>query len=286
MSFNSSRVRVSAPRYYPAAIRRCGIDHRCPDIATRALCELGYVEALAGRRPSAANYLAEALSYADGDMENLAGVHAFMGFNLVDWGQVELDVSHFEQSLTFARSAGDRRREIWSLGIGAWGNIRSGRLAEAQDWLTSCLTLCDDIRWLAFRPWPIALLAETKMALGEISNSSQPELEEALALSSQLGDPCWQAATARSLAIVHSESENYEMADKWMSHARERCCAVTDLYAGLLVEILSGQIALFQKTGREQNAVEVAREMLSLAARTHADSYLNFAASVINSARI
>jgi len=254
-------------------------------IAAQALCELGYVEALAGRRPSAATYLDEALTNADGDKESQACVHAFMGFNLVDWGRVELGVSHYEQSLEFARSAGDRRREIWSLGIGAWGIIRAGRPQMARDWLTSCLKLCDDVRWLAFRPWPIALLAETKLALREVSNSTHRDLEEALALSNQLGDPCWQAITARAMSLVHAEAEEYDTAGKWMAHARERCCTVTDLYTGLLVEILSGQITLFQKTGREQQAVEVGRELLSLAARTHADSYLDFAASVMNSAR-
>jgi DNA-binding SARP family transcriptional activator len=255
------------------------------EIAAHALRELGYIEALAGRRPSAAKYLEEALIYSHGDKKSQAGVHAVIGFNLVDWGRMELGGSHFEQSLALARSSGDRRREIWSLGIGAWGNIRSGRPEVARDRLTSCLTLCDDVRWLAFRPWPVALLAETRLALRENSNSSQQELEEALALSSQLGDPCWQAITARSLALLHSEAGSFELAINWMAHARERCCAVTDLYAGLLVEIFSGQIALFQKTGREQHAVEVARELLSLAARTHADSHLHFAASVMNSGR-
>ncbi|MDI3335804.1 BTAD domain-containing putative transcriptional regulator [Defluviimonas aestuarii] len=252
-------------------------------IAANALCEMGYIETMAGRRPSAAAYLGEAMTFIDDDAESQARVHAFTGFNLVDWGQVELGLLHFEQSLEFARSAGNRRREIWSLGIGAWGNICAGRPQVARDWLTNCLSLCDDTRWLAFRPWPVALLAETRLMLHEPGNAVQGDLEEALALSNQLGDPCWQAATARALGLVHIDTSGLDQADKWMRYARERCCSVTDLYAGLLVAILSSHVDLLQNAGRHRDAADVARDLLSIAAKTHADAHLELAAAAMKS---
>ncbi len=251
-------------------------------IAAHALCELGYSEALAGRRPSAATFLEEAMSYARDNDDCLASIHAFSGFNLVDWGQIELGVSHFHQALELARAADNRRREIWSLGIGAWGVLRAGRPSEARDWLIECLQLCDDTRWLAFRPWPVALLAEVRLALHEIGNSTLTDLEGALALSNQLADPCWQAAVARSLALVNIEAKDYQDASKWLTYARERCCSVTDLYAGLLVEILTDQVRLSNLRGDDRETTALARELLSVVARTHADAHLDFATSMLN----
>ncbi|WP_343082508.1 BTAD domain-containing putative transcriptional regulator [Ostreiculturibacter nitratireducens] len=252
------------------------------DVAAEALCELGYCDALAGRRPSAAKYLEEALPYAQDNDECLAGIHAFVGFNLVDWGRVELGLSHFERSLEFARKAENRRREIWALGIGAWGLLRSGRPDEARDWLVQCLRLCDEIRWLAFRPWPVALLAEARLALHEMGNATRGDLEEALAISNQLADPCWQAAAARALALVDTDAGEYEAAARWLVHARERCCSVTDLYAGLLVEIMSDQVRLSKRIGDDKGAAELARQLLPVVARTHADAHLDFATAMLN----
>ncbi len=252
------------------------------EIAAQSLCELGYSEALSGRRPSAAQYLDDALGYAKNNTDCLASIHAFIGFNLVDWGKVELGVSHFQQAIELARSAGNRRREIWALGIGAWGVLRAGRAHQARDWLTQCLDLCDETRWLAFRPWPVALLAEVRLALHEVSNSTQNDLEETLALSNQLGDPCWQAAAARSLALLQVDAKDYSEAGKWLAHARERCCSVTDLYAGLLVEILADQVRLSQLRGDDIGAAALARELLPLVAKTHADAHLDFAMSALS----
>lgn len=252
------------------------------EIAAQSLCEIGYGEALAGRRPSAARYLDEALGYARNDDHCLASIQAFIGFNLVDWGKVELGVSHFQHALELARMAGNRRREIWALGIGAWGILHAGRPTVARDWLMECLELCDETRWLAFRPWPVTLLAEVKLALNEASNSIKNDLEEALALGNQLGDPCWQAAAARSLALVQIDAKNYSEASKWLAQARERCCSVTDLYAGLLVEILTDQVRLSLLQGDNQDAAALARELLPVVAKTHADAHLDFAISALS----
>lgn len=245
--------------------------------AAASLRELGYVEALAGRRPAAAEYLNEALEYADGDDEALAGIHAIMGFNLVDWGKVHLGLSHFEQSLAFARKCGNQRREIWALGIGGWGQIRGGHAAVADEWLTSCIAKCEEVRWVAFQPWPQAMLFEARLMLGRIDNSASIALDEALALSSQLGDPCWEAANARAIALLHEDSGDLTKSIEWLNHARERCCSVTDLYAGLMVEILADQQRIHQKLDCPEKASSSARELVSLAARTHADAHIKAA---------
>jgi tetratricopeptide (TPR) repeat protein len=250
--------------------------------AAASLRELGYIEALAGRRPAAADILNEALGYADTDDEALAGIHSMIGFNLVDWGKIQRGLSHFEQSLAFARKCGSQRREIWALGVGAWGQIRGGHLELADEWLTDCITQCDQIRWVAFQPWPQALLFEARMMQGRVDNSASDTLDEARVLSIQLGDPCWEAAIARSIAWLHENSGDLVKSIDWLSHARERCCSVTDIYAGLLVEILADQHRLYQKLDRPDKASLSARELVSLAARTHADAHIKTAMAAVS----
>lgn len=252
-------------------------------IAAQSYRELGYVEALAGRRPSAAKYLREAQDFAQNHIETLGSIHAVTGFNLVDWGDLQAGLSHFEQALAYARSSGDHRREIWALGLGGWGQLRAGNPVAAKKWLSRCLELCTETVWIAFLPWPQALLAEANLALGHNKNSVQISLEESLALSRQLGDPCWEAANARALALLHLDADDPVKADRWLSHARETCCSVTDMYAGLMVEIVTDQMRLQQKMANTDQAKTLARELLSLAARTYADAHLKIAMGVVNS---
>ena len=118
-------------------------------------------------------------------------------------------------------------------------------------------------------------------SLREVSNVTQNDLEEALALSNQIGDPCWQAAAARSLALYRMDAKDYPGAKKWLAYARERCCSVTDLYSGLLVEILTDQVRLATLQGEEQETAALARELLPFAAKTHADAHLDYAMSMM-----
>ena len=108
------------------------------EVAAAGFRELGYVEALAGRRPSAADYLRTALEVARAPDE-LAAIHAFIGFNLVDWGKAEDGLGHYAIALDKARTAGDRQREIWSLGLGARAQLVVGDLDVAARWLHDCL---------------------------------------------------------------------------------------------------------------------------------------------------
>jgi tetratricopeptide (TPR) repeat protein len=259
----------------------CGAAH----IASTCLCELGYVEALAGRRPAAADLLVSALESSRDNGEGLAAIHGTIAFNLVDWGKVDEGLSHYERSLDHARTAGNRRREIWSLGLGGWGLVAASRLDEACAWLENCLACCDDIRWLAFRPWPLTVLAVARLRLQHDPASIRTGLEDAFALSCQLGDPCWEAAAGRAIALTYAATDENEIAMQWLANARKTLVRVTDPYAGLLVEILSDQVRVSLKSGQPEQAASIARELLAVAARTHADAHLKQALAAIDSAK-
>lgn len=254
------------------------------NIAAAGFRELGYVEALAGRRPAAATYLASAVDLAkDGD--SLAGVHSVIGFNLVDWGQVAEGLDHFAISLDHARTAGNRRREIWSLGLGAWGLLAADRLDEADTWLENCLTLSKEQHWIAFQPWPVALLGESKLRQKHDPARLRGNLEEAFAMSCQLGDPCWEAVVARALALTYAATNELSLAMDWLIEARRRCNRDTDAYMGLQVEILASQVEIGSRQGQADLTDAIAREWVSLAARTHMNAHVARAAAFIGGPR-
>lgn len=249
-------------------------------IASAAFRELGYVEALAGRRPAAAAYLSSAVETAT-DGGSLAGVHGVIGFNLVDWGRVDEGLDNFEISLDHARKAGSHRREIWSLGLGAWGLLAADRLNEADAWLEASLALIDQQKWFAFRPWPVALLAETAIRQGKDPATLRPRLEEAFAASCQLGDPCWEAAVSRAMALTYAAADQLSPAMEWLIEARRRCARDTDAYTALQVEILASQVDIGIRQGKPELADAIAREWVSMAARTHMNAHVARAAAFI-----
>jgi tetratricopeptide (TPR) repeat protein len=249
-------------------------------IAAAGCRELGYVEALAGRRPDADSYLRTALQFAEGP-DDLAGVHSIIAFNMIDWGQFVRGLEHYDLSLDQARASGNRRSEIWSLGLGAWGLLAAGRMDEAESWARNCLDLVDDVHWVAFRPWPVAVLGETRLCREGSSASIRTSLEEGFALSCQLRDPCWEAANARSLALSYAAEQRFEVAARWLEEADRRCMRVTDPYVALRVEILATRVEISQKLGRDEDAAVLSREWIGLAARAHMDAHVERAAGFL-----
>ncbi|WP_085035226.1 BTAD domain-containing putative transcriptional regulator [Ensifer aridi] len=249
-------------------------------IAADGFTELGYVEALAGRRPVADQYLHQALEFAR-DADDLAGIHSVMAFNLVDWGKVGSGLEHYSISLEHARTAGNRRSEIWSLGPGARGQLAAGNLDVAEAWLHDCLGLVDEVHWVAFRPWPVAVMGEIRLRRQEAPAGLRAALEEAYALSCQLRDPCWEAAAARSLALTFTADGDLASAAQWLDEAYKRCIRETDPYVGLQVEILANRVETNQRLGRMDLAVPLSREWIALAARAYMDDHVGRAAAFL-----
>ena len=251
-----------------------------PDLITAGYRELGYVDALAGRRPEAAGHLDQAGAVAQ-DADAKAGILSVTGFNLVDWGKVGSGLDQFEASLEQAREAQNRRREIWSLGIGAWGQLAAGDLDTAQIWLDQCIDHVAELNWLGFRPWPLALRAEVQLRLGARPDKIRDSLFETFALSCQIGDPCWEATAARAIALTYAAEADLSLAIEWLEQARKRCTRETDHYAGMLVNIYADPAEFGLQAGRAEQANALARELLSLAARTHMDSFIPKAVRII-----
>ena len=118
--------------------------------------------------------------------------------------------------------------------------------------------------------------------MGDDFQLLRPDIEQAFALSCQLNDPCWEAQTARVLALGYQADGNNEQAMEWFTEASKRCVRKTDIYAALLVRILSDQANFFVATGQLDQARTAAREIISQAAKAHMDHHIHRAINILD----
>ncbi|WP_435256476.1 hypothetical protein ACSBLW_09955 [Thioclava sp. FR2] len=253
-------------------------------VACRAVTELSYADALAGRRPDAQRLAKRALALADDDPARLATAHAFAGFNLADWGRFDEADQAYAISLAAARDASDLRRHGWALGLGAWGKLRSGRADQAIDWAEQCIDTCAQLEWLSFRPWPETVLAEAQLACGADPSWVRSSVQPALAMAGQLADPCWGAAACRVVALTHEKEAREEEALHWLTRAAEAFQGVSDPYAALQVRILFDRTRLTLSQDAEAGQ-SLLRQLLVAAARLHAETEMDQALSLRATAR-
>jgi hypothetical protein len=76
--------------------------------------------------------------------------------------------------------------------------------------------------------------------------------------------------------------DDFTSAFHWITQARERCVRETDAYVALLVAILASHAEFSLKAGQSAQADAIVRELLSLAARAHMDTYVQRAVELIN----
>src|SRR5262249_2263210 len=131
------------------------------------------------------------------------------------------------------------------------------------------------------RPWPVALLGEVQLRRDGAPTALRASLEEAYALGCQLRDPCWEAATARVLALSYAADGDFCTAEGWLDDGYRRCMRETDPYVALSVEILASRVEISQKLGRAEIATALSREWVAAAARAHMDGHVARAAAFL-----
>ena len=244
--------------------------------AASAHRELGYVDSLAGRRPDAEVHLAQAESLAGTDTDLLAAVRSVRAFNLSDWGGT---TRHFPSGTSRSSSpgVGEPSPPRLDAGTGGMGLAAGGRNDAAREWARECLGVVSEAGWIAFRPWPAAVLAETELAAGR----PIPDLHQEFALSCQLSDPCWEGGTARVLAMEALASGEPSQALSWVDEARRRVTRETDVYVAVQAAILATDIEVNSQLGNEDRVAGTARALLELAARGHMDDHVERAAAIL-----
>ena len=247
-------------------------DHR---IGAQAFRELGYVDALAGRRPAAAEHLQQAETLAGDDPDLLAGVHSISAFNLGDWGRFERPLPSTRWPWTSpdvrAAPAGRRGRSDWVPG----SHLADGDVAEARAWTDACLVLTESTRWVAFRPWPAAVLAETQLADGGADRVVTREPGRGVRAQLPPGRPVLgRGDRADDLPGVTPRMASSTRPGSGSTRPCSALSAVTDTYASMLAAILATAGELSAAAGDDARAAHHARPLVALAARAHLDHYL------------
>ncbi len=231
-----------------------------------AFRELGYVEALAEDVPLQRIFLDKALGLAE-EPEKSCGIHAVIGFNLVDWGRVSDRIEHYEASS--CRTPGEPEIAVAKsgpLGLGAWGLLKADRLRDAEQWLAGCLELAEEQSWVAFKPWPLAVQAEVRLRQ-QVDPSVLRKGSKGLRLELPDGRPVLGGGDRRVIGLTYAAEDRPDLAAGWLSEARSRCLRKTDIFAALLVAIISDQMKISVKTGKPEEARAFARELIPCATR-------------------
>jgi DNA-binding SARP family transcriptional activator len=197
-------------------------------VAAKVCRELGFIEVQAGRGVSAGRWLMRAGQLAEDDQER-AAVLAIRGMALSDRAHYEPAVSLLRQSVELAQGCGDVRRAAWSLGILGRAELLRGHLQEAIRVLDASLALVQEEGWVAFQPWPEAIRAEAALREGDLERA-EALLDHAWALGCRLGDPCWEAMSARARGLLQEQRGQRGAALASLREATVRAVRVADPY--------------------------------------------------------
>ena len=238
------------------------------DLATvaRARAELGYVDFLRARYDRAELWLTDAIEIARGSPEVLAKATTYLGSVHSDRGSYPQAVALLDEAARLGRAAGDPRREAYALAMRGRVDLLRGHLDDAAARLAESVALAERGHWLSFLPWPEALQGEVHLARHEPALAAQT-LERAFARACHLGDPCWEAISARGLALVAEAAGRTGEAFDTLLDARTRSTRVADPYVWVHVHILDALCTL----GRTHDHPETAHwvgAMRELASRT------------------
>lgn len=169
-------------------------------------------------------------------------------------------------SIDAAVRCGDRRQQAWSLSILGRAHLLRDDRSQAAVALDHSIELVQRERWLAFLPWPEALRAELDLREDGL-RSGIGGIEQAWMLACQLGDPCWEAMTARVLGMVSARNGDQSRAATWLDEALRRCGSVTDQYRWVRAAVLDSMIDLAIDSGDHDRAAKLIEAFATLAAR-------------------
>jgi hypothetical protein len=142
-----------------------------------------------------------------------------------------------------------------------------GDLAEAREALDDSLALVAENGWVAFQPFPEALRAELALRLGDLHHAVAL-LEHAFALGCRIGDPCWEAISARARGLAHEAAGERRAALARLRDASLRAVRVADPYVWMQAYCLEA-LARVAIADAAPDARERVDELERVAARGH-----------------
>ncbi|MEV6283708.1 tetratricopeptide repeat protein [Kribbella sp. NPDC051770] len=243
------------------------VAERAGDRATvvTAYRQLGFVEVQAGRRTTTEAWLARASALAESDEEN-AAILGVRGMNASDLGDYPAALRHLGDSVELAARCGDARQQAWSLSILGRAHLLRGGYSQARAVVAESLDLVRQQRWVAFLPWPQALLAELDLYAGEV-DAAADGFEQAWALGCQVSDPCWEGIAARGLGLLASARGDYPGVVHWFDQAALRSSREPDRYQWIHGHVLDAAAQTALDHGDVERSRSFATQLVGLAAR-------------------
>lgn len=231
--------------------------------AAQARAEIGYVDFLRARYDRAERWLSEALAAAGDASPATARIRTYLG-------SVASDRADYPRARDLlcgvAESTADGRTRAYALAMLGRVRLLTGELTLAATDLDEAIDLAERDRWLAFLPWPQALRGEVQLALAGPA-AAAGIVQQAFARACQLGDPCWEGMSARSLALTAEAAGDPGRAFTLLADARARSNRLSDPYVWLDAYILEAQCALGRRHGHPDTATWV-DALRRLASRT------------------
>jgi len=240
--------------------------HGLADAVAQARAELGYVDFLRGHYDRAELRLTDALTLAGGSASVNAKAMTYLGAVESDRARYRRATSLLEQAVELSRAAGEPRRQAYGLAMLGRVSLFCGALDAAAGQLDASVKLAERDHWLAFLPWPQALLGEVQLAQADPGGAAEL-FQHAFARACQLGDPCWEGISGRGLALVAEAAGDTERAFALLSDARARSNRLADPYLWLEGYILDAQCELGRRHGHADTRVWV-EMMRNLASRS------------------
>jgi tetratricopeptide (TPR) repeat protein len=222
------------------------------ELGARARVELGYIDMLAARYDRSEKWLALDMLHTS-DPGILAKAHSYLGCVQSDRADYEPARETLKASVEYSRMAGDRRQEAYAASLLGRLDFLLGNLDSATRILNESIELGQSDAWLAFLPWPQALLGEVQLERGDQYSASRI-LEQAFARACQIGDPCWEGMSGRGLALLAEARGDTKQAFVVLEDAADRCSRLSDTYIWAEAYILDTQCSLGLIHGHEQTA--------------------------------
>jgi tetratricopeptide (TPR) repeat protein len=233
-------------------------------IAATAHRELGFVDVQAGRRERADAWLAQAVEDAAGWDEELASIAAVRGMSLSDAASYEEALESFEESIERAGRCEHRRQIAFSLALTGRVHVLTERHRQAREALERSLELVEEEKWIAFLPFPEAMLAQVDLREKRVDQAGAA-LEHAFTIACQVADPCWEGIACRGLGLVEATRGRGPQALAWLTDGRVRCTRVAHPYQWIHGWVLDGMCSIGH---RDERVAGWIGELESLASRT------------------
>lgn len=236
-----------------------------PTTSAAAYRELAWIELMAARYDRAQQLLSRAASLAGPDPVERAAVLLIQGMCLTDVGRYRESIDLLIDSIELAEDGGDGKRLVYSLTWLGRARLLRGELGAARQALERALTLGRSERWIWVTPLPEAFLGEVEIREGNLEAAGRA-LEHSFAMACQVGDPCFESLSARSIGLLEAARGDAEAAVARLKEARMRLLTTPD-YTWSMAYALDALCSVAVRHGAEGASLWI-HDLESLGART------------------